>query len=192
MAALRDLPDLAATLSGALAQRGIKHVISGAVAMAAHGYVRATVDLDVLVVVPALRLPETFAVVRDLGFAGEDAEMLSSLRDRGVATFRAGAVGIEILVPVLPYHRTLVGRSVETSVGGRSVPVVSIEDLVILKLLWRRLKDIPDIHALLQLAGKRFDSLYAERTLSSILPEEDPRHAELRLLVERFARSAGG
>ncbi len=191
MAALRSLPDLAAALSRSLAERGIDHTISGAIAMAAHGYVRATTDLDLLVVAPSVRWPEVFAIVRSLGFAGEDREMVAAIRERGVATFQAGPVSIEILVPVLPYHRTLPSRSVAIHVAGASIPVLSIEDLVVLKMLWRRQKDLADIHALLQLAGGSFDDAYALRTLATILPGDDPRHAELRSLIGRFARPPG-
>ena len=187
MAALHSLPDLAAGISRSLAEAGIPHAVSGAIAMAAHGYIRATADLDLLVVAPAIRLPEVFGIVRSHGLPGEDRELLRSLRKRAVAVFEGGAVRVEILVPVLPYHGTLVGRSETVPMGGTDVPVVTIEDLVVLKLLWRRQKDLADIHALLQLAGERFDATYARETVSSILPDDDPRHEELRSLIERFA-----
>jgi hypothetical protein len=189
---LTDLPLLAASISGELDRAGIPHAISGAAAMAAHGYVRATQDLDVLVVTTATRLPEVFALIRDQGFAGEDRELLESLRDRFVAELTRGPVRVEVLVPAIPYHRTLTDRAVRIDVGGRELPFVSIEDLVVLKLLWRRAKDVPDVQALLSLAGASFDTGYARATLGSILPDTDPRHAEFEALVKRFAGPAEG
>jgi len=183
---LTDLPFLTASISGGLDKSGIPHAISGAAAMAAHGYVRATQDLDVLVVTTATRLPEVFALIRDQGFLGEDRELLESLRDRYVAELTRGPVRVEVLVPVLPYHHTLVDRAIRIDVGGREVPFVSIEDLVVLKLLWHRAKDVPDIQALLSLAGGNFDADYARATLDAILPEADPRHGELQAFVRRF------
>lgn len=188
MVALRNLPDLAASVSAALTDAGIEHVVSGAVAMAAHGYVRATADLDLLVVAPSVRLPEIFAIGRSHGFAGEDRDLIASIRDRSVATLKSGAVRLEFLVPVLPYHHTLVSRAVPVEMAATTVPVVSLPDLVLLKLLWRRPKDVPDIHALLRLAGPSFDSAYAQDTLASILPDDDPRHAELAVWIEQFAK----
>jgi hypothetical protein len=188
LADLSDLAGLAASVSADLTSAGISHAISGAAAMAAHGYVRATRDIDVLVVAPSIRLPEVFEIVRRHGFVGEDESLIRSLRDRFVAELCRGTLRIEILLPVLPYHHTLVARAVALQVAGRPVPVVSLEDLVVLKLLWRRAKDVPDIHALLALAGSRFDAAYAREALASILPPDDPRHAELLDLVRRFAR----
>lgn len=190
MGGLTDLPFLTASISGDLDKAGIRHAISGAAAMAAHGYVRATQDLDVLVVTTATRLPTVFALIRDQGFSGEDKELLESLRDRYVAALTRGPVRVEVLVPVLPYHHTLVDRAIRIEVGGRDVPFVSIEDLVVLKLLWHRAKDVPDIQALLSLAGGNFDADYARATLGAILPEADPRHAELQRLVRRFTGPA--
>ena len=72
LAGLHDLPDLAARLSAALSAARVPHAVSGAVARGAYGFVRATKDIEVLVVVPSLRLREVFAIVRRFGFEGDD------------------------------------------------------------------------------------------------------------------------
>ncbi|MFV1959502.1 MAG: nucleotidyl transferase AbiEii/AbiGii toxin family protein [Planctomycetota bacterium] len=185
MAALVELPTLAVRLSAALDEAGIRHAISGAVAMAAHSYVRATQDLHVLVVTSALQLPRVFAIVRAEGFEGEDRDLIEALRERYVAALHAGAVTVEILVPVLPYHRELVARSVRLELPGGSIPVVSVEDLIVLKMLWHRAKDVPDVHALIATASD-LDRLYIRRTLQRILPRGDPRRAEIQDLFGRF------
>lgn len=187
MVALRSLPELAAAISADLAAKRIRHAVSGAVAMAIHGVVRATKDLDVLVVAPQVQLPEVFAIVRKHGFDGEDADLLRGLRDHGFAELTSGPVRVEILAPVLPYHRTLPDRAVSVEISGTRVPFVSLEDLVILKVLWRRLKDVPDIHSLLA-AARSFDANYVQSTLASILPDDDPRHAELASWIRRYVR----
>lgn len=186
MAALRDLPALAAAISTQLARKGIRHAISGAVAMAAHGVVRATKDLDILVVTTQVRLPEVFAIVRGLGFQGDDATLLRGLREDGYAELKSGPVRVEVFAPVLPYHGTIPGRAVLIEIAGTRVPVVTIEDLVVLKMLWRRPKDIPDIHSLLA-AARNLDAEYVRSTLASILPDDDPRHAELADWIRRYA-----
>lgn len=174
-----DLYALAARLSADLSEAGIAHAVSGSIAMAAHGYVRGTLDIDVLVVTAGVSLPRAFEVVRHLGFVGEDRDLVASIRDRAVAALRRGPLAIELLVPVIPYHRTLLDRAVRFEVQGTSVPFVSLEDLVVLKMVWRRAKDIADVHALAALAPGRLDSTYIESTLRSILPTGDPRVAEV-------------
>ena len=185
MAALADLPDLAVRISSGLSEADIPHAITGAIAMASHGYVRATQDLDILVVASAMQLPRVFGIVREQGFEGEDRDLIEAIRERYVAALHAGPVRVEILVPVLPYHRTIVDRAVWVDLADTAVPFVSIEDLVVLKMLWHRAKDVPDVHALIATTAD-LDARYITETLAGILPEADPRHAEIADLLERF------
>lgn len=153
--------------------------------MAAHGYVRATQDLDVLVAASSMQLPRVFEIVRAEGFEGEDRELIEAIRERYVAALYSGPVTVEVLVPVLPYHRTLVERALRLDLPDGSVPFVTVEDLIVLKMLWHRAKDVPDIHALIA-TTESLDRRYVQETLGSILPEGDPRHAEIADLLERF------
>ncbi len=187
MAALADLPGLAARISSALSDAKVPHAISGAMAMAVHGFIRATRDIDILVVVPGVRLPEVFAVVRRFGFEGEDRELIAALRERSVAALRSGPAAVEILAPSLPYHRQVLLRAVPLDLGGTKVPFVAPEDLVVLKILWLRDKDRADVRALLAARRGRFDHAYVRTTLGDLLPEGDARLGEF----ERIAAEAG-
>lgn len=102
MAALVELPGLALRISSALKEEGIPHAVSGAVAMAAHGYVRATQDLDILVIASAVKLPRVFEIVRAQGFEGEDRDLITAIRERFVAALQSGPLTVEILVPLRP------------------------------------------------------------------------------------------
>ena len=188
MASPSELPSITAALSADLSNAGIDHAISGATAMAAHGYVRATQDIDVLVVVPDIRLPEVFSIVRKRGFHGQDPDLVRALRDHHVAELRRGTLSVQILRPALPYHHVVLRRAVRLPVSGHAVPFVSREDLVVLKLLWHRTKDIADIQALLAAAGATLDVAYVRTTLGQLLPDGDPRHREFDGLATRFAR----
>lgn len=186
MGDLVDLPELTAAISTDLAAVAIRHAISGAIAMAAHGYVRATADLDILVVAPAIRLPQVFEIVRKRGFRGEDRTLLTALRERFVAVLERDSCRVEILVPVLPYHHGIVDRAVIRTLRGSAVPFVSVADLVVLKMLWHRQKDVADVHALVAMLGSA-DGSFVRTTLRSLLPADDSRHAE----IEGLLRSPG-
>jgi hypothetical protein len=177
-----DLRDLTAAISADLTAAAIPHAVSGAIAMAAHGYVRATADLDLLVVVPALRHPQVFDVIRRHGFHGEDRALITALRERFVAALEAGPRRVEVLVPVLPYHHGILGRAVNKLVRGQPVPFVALADLVVLKMLWRRAKDVADVHALVPLLTAS-EREFVRATLGSILPADDPRLPEIDRLL---------
>ena len=138
--------------------------------------------VDLLVAAPAVRLPEVFAVVRDQGLQGEDHDVIRSLRENYVAEFRSGPVRVEILVPAIPYHHEVLRRAVLLEVAGQQIPIVTVEDLILLKLLWNRTKDRADVQALLSVS--QVDETYLRSTLAELLPEDDPRHGELSALMK--------
>ena len=188
MASLADLPDLAARLSAELSAASIPHAVSGALAMAAYGYVRATRDIDILVAVPSVRLPAVFEIVRAHGFEGEDRELIQALRQRYVAEMKSGPVSVEILIPVLPYHNTLIDRSVLLPVAGIEVPFISSEDLVILKILWHRTKDLADVKVLLAALDATLDRDYVVRTIEGILGDRARDMPEIRRVLDQVRR----
>ncbi|MEW6742869.1 MAG: nucleotidyltransferase [Planctomycetota bacterium] len=186
MASPDDISSLIVSISSDLTRRTIRHAVSGAAAMAAHGYVRATRDIDILVVAPSTRWPEIFETIRRHGFQGEDLTLIRALRERYVASLTSDWLSVEVLIPVLPYHHDILQRAVIKPVSGTPVPFVALEDLIVLKLLWGRTKDIADVEALLALSGQGLDLTTIRSTLRAILPDDDERHSRLERLVARF------
>ena len=184
MAEAPDLYALAGVISRELDAAGIRHAVSGSIAMAAYGYLRGTTDLDFLVITPALKIPRTFEVIRSHGFVGDDADLIRELRERGVATLRQGIWSIEVIAPVIPYHHTLIDRAHRLDIGGHSVPHVTVEDLLVLKLLWHRPKDVADLAPLVATRWPRLELAYVCRTVESIEPDPAPKVAE----IERICR----
>jgi hypothetical protein len=87
--------------------------------------VRATKDVDLLVVVPSHGLPEDFSVLRRFGVVGEDRALVESPRERHVAEMSSGLATVDVLVPVLTDPRTHLDRAVTVDVGGGPCPNVS-------------------------------------------------------------------
>jgi len=185
MAGPDELVRLSARLSRDLTERRIRHAVSGGAAMAAHGLVGASDRIEIRVVVSALRLPETFDLVRAHGFAGDDRELIDAIRDRAVATLRGAPYELELRLPVLPYDRTVVDRAQTIELNGVGVPIVALEDLIVIEALWGR-DAVAGARDLVEAGGPRLDRAYVTATLASILPEDDARHAELRDLFARF------
>lgn len=182
LADLAELSRLAVAISADLSSAGIEHVLTGSLVLVALGRPRQTQDIDVVVVVPSVRLPGVFAIARRHGFTGEDRDLITQIRDRSFAAMRSGPVTLDVIVPVLPYHTAIVKRAARRRVGGTEVPLVTAEDLFVMKVLWHRAKDEADLHVLSALPD-RLDGDYIRRTLAGLLPPDDPRHAEVERLL---------
>lgn len=69
------------------------------------------------------------------------------------------------------------------------LPGLAVRISAELKMLWHRAKDVPDVHALIA-TTKELNRAYIQETLSGILPDRDPRHAEIEDLLRRFGPGA--
>lgn len=182
MAARAELSRIAAALSADLAAAGIDHVLTGALALSIHARPRQTQDIDVVVSVPSLRLPAVFAIARRHGFEGDDRRLIAEIRAGSFAQMTSGPLTLDVIVPVLPYHAQVVRRAVRCDVAGTQVPLVTAEDLFVMKVLWHRPKDVADLQILGAIAS-RLDVAYILATLATLVPPEDPRHAEAARLL---------
>ena len=133
----------------ALSAEGARFLLVGAYAMAAHGYVRATVDIDVWVD-PA---PDnTDAVLRALARFGaplqdltkRDLERNDTIFQIGVAPMRIDVItGASGLTFVDAYRHAL-----QTKVDDIHIKVLSLDDLIKNKRASGRTRDIADAEAL--------------------------------------------
>lgn len=135
----------------ALDEQGIDYAVCGGLAMAVHGFPRATIDIDLLVL--AERLDEAKSVVRRLGYSIEAQPM----------TFSTGAVEIRrfskidssdgdlLMVDFLlvtPQIAQAWATRIRVASTQGSVSVVSREGLIALKSFRKSAQDLADIERL--------------------------------------------
>ncbi len=145
-----DLFEELKAVIASLDKDGVPYALCGGLAMAVHGYPRATVDIDIVVLANDLGRVESAA--RALGFTIPAAPM----------TFRGGAVEIRRLTKihtsgqVLSLDMLLVTPAIEGAWNTRqamtwafgNISVVSPEGLIALKLLRGSGRDQDDIKQL--------------------------------------------
>jgi predicted nucleotidyltransferase len=137
-----------------LSDEGVEFLLVGAYALAAHGYPRATMDIDVWVMpspdnaAAVLRALERFGAPSQ-GLTREDLQKEDTIFQIGVAPRRidiiTGASGLN-------FAETL-ARSSKITIEGIDLRIPSIEDLIRNKRASGRTKDLADIEALESLRG---------------------------------------
>lgn len=146
-----DIAELLRRIAAALKPLGIRWYVFGAQAVIAAGAVRTTADIDITTEdVPAERLR---SALKKVGF-----------------TLRKGIDGVEELIEhhrILPLEHTsglqldvvragpgpeqmMLERLIHRRVGRSLIPFVSTDDLLVLKVLAGRDKDLEDVRALLR------------------------------------------
>jgi hypothetical protein len=141
------LADLAKWLEAAR----IPAIIIGGVAASALGRPRLTQDIDALAIVPETDWADAVESASRYGIVPRIAGALEFARRSRVLLLRHTGSGIDVDITFggLPFERAAVENSATHDIGGLQVRLPRVEDLLVMKAIARRPKDIEDIRGLL-------------------------------------------
>lgn len=180
--------DVLAELRACFDSLGVRWYLFGAQAAIYHGVVRLTADVDVTI------LPEPHST----------PELVSALQANG---FRLRVTGTDNFVArtrVLPFVHTATRLPVDVVLGGPGieelflqraeireiqgveVPIATVEDLVTMKILAGRPKDLDDAEGMLRARADAIDLRHVRRTLG--LLEEALSQSDLLPELEQLLR----
>lgn len=151
--------DLLADLARAFDALGISWYLFGAQAAIVYGVARLTADVDVTVQPPAIPAAEWLTRLEQHGFERRFADpgFAEQTRVFPVVHHRTG-LPVDIVVAGPGLEEDFQRRAVVQSIDGVPVPVIEIADLVILKVLAARAKDLDDVVMLSRVHGDAIDA----------------------------------
>ncbi|HMJ71943.1 MAG TPA: hypothetical protein VK471_01115 [Solirubrobacterales bacterium] len=171
---LEDLPDELdrgpldpVRIFEALERRGVEYLTIGGVAVNAHGHLRNTRDVDVLIEWTTENMRRLAVALGELDakLFGVDADLLDvdpldpeALFNGGNFTLRTAAGGLDLFDPDeipggRPYDE-MRPRAVEATVAGIRIRAVGLDDLIRLKRESGRDRDLEDVATLLAASKK--------------------------------------
>ncbi len=137
------------SLLAELAAAGVEYAVVGGVAVNAHGYVRATHDLDLFIRPTIENARATFQALQALAVPLEGLEPEDLLNDEENLRFGPEQDHVDILASIGEMSFEQVWRNrVEAIVEGLSVPFISKGDLIENKRQVGRLRDLADAEEL--------------------------------------------
>lgn len=152
-----------AELLQSLADAKVAYVLVGGLAVQLHGYMRATLDIDLVLAMDDANLDRFIGIARKYSLQPNIPVPLDALRnasqidawhrEKGMLAFslrepQAGGKVVDILVrPQIPFER-LLQNAVAGELFGRKVMIAAIDDLLEMKRIANRPKDRIDIEAL--------------------------------------------
>jgi hypothetical protein len=131
---------------------GNQGVIIGGVAASVLGIPRFTADVDVVILLSIDRLPDLLLAAADLGFVPRIANAeLFARRNRVVLLRHAeSGIGVDVSLGMLPFEEEVVARSTVHQIGDIELRLPTPEDLIVLKAVAHRRKDLLDIEGVLK------------------------------------------
>ena len=143
-----DFSELLATFN----DQGVEYLVVGAHALAAHGHVRATKDLDVWVRPSAENSARVLRALAAFGAPLHDLSERDLARPGLIFQIGVAPVRIDVITEIDGVDFTAAWRDrMEAKLGGVSVPVLSRHHLIANKKASGRLQDLADVERLEEL-----------------------------------------
>jgi hypothetical protein len=144
LSALRDL-------SAWLLATKVRGAVIGGVAASLLGRPRFTRDVDVMVLLGEERWTDFLTAGERLGFEPRLNDALAFARNARVLLMRHKSSGIDIDVAfgILPFEEEAIGKVTWVKIGDVRIPLPRPEDLIIMKAVAHRTRDLSDIEAIL-------------------------------------------
>lgn len=139
-------------------------VIIGGVAVSLLGAPRLTADVDVVILLSVHRLPDLLRAAAELGLVPRIAEAEQFARRNRVVLLQheASGINVDISLGMLPFEDEVVARSSAHRVGDLELRLPTPEDLIILKAVAHRPKDMLDIAEIIK-SHPHLDRMRVER-----------------------------
>jgi hypothetical protein len=161
---MTDLESAVLEVASLLDELGYAYMLIGGLAVAIWAEPRATLDVDVSV----WTAPEEFdnavqrisARVRTVPDALEFAR-----RTRVLPVMTSQGVRADIVFAAMPEEREMILRAPWKPVGHSRIRIASVEDLILMKLISERPKDLDDARRLIRRFRSELDRIYLEPKL---------------------------
>jgi len=147
---------------------GVPYLVIGGLAVIAVGEPRTTADVDVIAYAPREQLLALVDLAADTGFEVRPDVERTRLDETGTLRFRKRPFQLDIIGASLPFEDEALARALKKKMFGKSVRLPTPEDLVLLKVLSGRDKDLLDATGVVRRHGERLDVRYIERHLREL------------------------
>ena len=126
---------------------GNQGVIIGGVAASVLGTPRFTADVDIVLLLSVNHLPKLLEVAAELGLVPRIADAEQFARRNRVLLLRheESGISVDVSLGMLPFEEEVVARSSVHPIGNIELRLPTPEDLIILKAVAHRPKDLLDI-----------------------------------------------
>jgi hypothetical protein len=155
-------------LGAAFDRVGIGYMVVGGQAVLVRGEPRLTSDIDMTLAVGPDSVPRILAVLADLGMRPLPSDPVAFAKQTMVVPAADDATGvrIDLILSWTPFESEAIRRAEPVTVDGHTYNVASAEDLVVMKILAGRPRDLEDVAGILQ-RHPGLDGEYVERWLGA-------------------------
>lgn len=168
-----------------LGRHGIPYMLIGGYAMAIHGFARMTQDLDLSLGLDSDEIEKVMNAVKD-DFIALSKDPVSFARETNVLLLqdRETGVRVDLIFTFIEFERDAIEESDEIDLNGEKVRVVSLENLIVYKMLAGRERDKEDVAVMLakNIGAAIMDSIGTKIKMLSEIMQNDSYDSWISLI----------
>jgi hypothetical protein len=172
---MNDLESSLFAITAILDREGYPYAVMGGLAVRVHSIPRPTYDVDLTISIDRHDLPQLFASLVGLGCSIPEAYLrgwVDEVAGMPLVKLRTymsptSGVDIDIFLAETNFQKSCIARRVQIVVNEKCLWVVTPEDLILLKLLASRPRDLLDVADILFTQGQ-LDESYMRRWASEL------------------------
>ena len=137
----------------------LRWYVFGAQAVLAYGAPRLTADVDITLDPGSLGTPELLTLLAEEGIVVHDESFAATLASSRLLplTYRSSGIAVDVVLAGAGIEQDFLARVRAVEIGGVSVPMLCVEDLIATKVVAGRRKDRDDIVGILQNQTDKLD-----------------------------------
>ncbi len=148
----------------------VPFAVIGGIATVVRGEPRFTADVDIVAGVDVDRCLQLLDVLEDTPFCPLFADVAAVVEKAFLLPLRhrQTKVKVDLAVGITGFERQAIGRATKVELAGCSIPVVSAEDLILMKSLAARPRDTDDVSGIIRRQGETLDWDYLLKTAEQL------------------------
>lgn len=186
------IAEVLAALAACFHSLGVRWYLFGAQAAIHHGVARLTADVDVTILPEPHSTPELVSALQANGFRLRVTGTDDFVARTRVLPFvhTATRLPVDVVLGGPGIEELFLQRAATRDIEGVEVPVATVEDMVTMKILAGRPKDLADAEGMIRARSDEIDLGHVRRTLQ--LLEEALSQSDLLRQLEQLLGRMGG
>jgi predicted nucleotidyltransferase len=158
----RTLTDIAILLEG----QGIRFAVIGGIAVGVHGEPRFTADVDAIIGTDVDRALALIQLLDQTPFRALFSDVAEVVQSAFILPLRhrETQIRVDLAIGLTGFEKQLIDRADDITIAARNIPVATPEDLILLKLLAARPRDMDDVSSIVARQGESIDWQYLRQT----------------------------
>jgi len=168
-------------VSEALTAAAIPFVFGGAIARNYYAEPRLTMDLDIGIFLPPDAHAQVLTALATLFPIPDTPAVAQSIQRDAQVRLAWDDSPLDLFFSYDPFHAVSAKRTRRVAFAGTEIPILSVEDVILHKLLFNRPKDWRDIADMLYAQRDTLDRGYIQEWLGYFFPPDELQEPETRV-----------